>query len=542
MKIIQKIVAIVLLQSLVGFLMLSMLLPQFASAATPLNGPQGGTGVPGILSGYIPFGSSSLLRVATSSAFSFNSSLSKLTVTNASTTNVSASGTFNLGSDYITDLTGTGLSIVGGALTAAGSVGDGVSNWLCAGGRCTPSTTIGIGVFASSTIGNGTGAGGLTIDGGATTTGSFKVTGLTSALTLTDGQGLFAEYAGTTCTNQFVRVLSALGAATCATVDISADTNLTADGTEIVLTGDALSLGTALTFTTGTSSTSFQTALLGVGTDYISDITGTGIINTAGSLQASLGTSITASEMADGDHGFFTYTTNVASVDAGAWTSANLASYLTDETGTGNVVFSASPVHTGTAAFASLTASGSTTLGVASSTALTVSTNSYFNGTITGTGIWDIGGATSFELPNGTGPTVDTDGECAIDTTSGQLKCDLGTNVSVIGNGNFYPAFSYATSTAWTGTTTIPLGTAFVAETWNAVQCFTDTGTVNVDFGDGTNWMNATTSKALNPVPTHTLSTNNTFTAGETRYVRVGTPASTPTKISCTVSKSITAD
>ena len=40
-------------------------------------------------------------------------------------------------------------------------------------------------------------------------------------------------------------------------------------------------------------------------------------------------------------------------------------------------------------------------------------------GTLTGT--WDAGGATSFEIPNGTGPTVDAAGEIAIDTTSDQL-------------------------------------------------------------------------------------------------------------------------
>ena len=45
-------------------------------------------------------------------------------------------------------------------------------------------------------------------------------------------------------------------------IDISSDTNLTADGTEIILTDDALSLGTALTFTTGTSTTSFFTGIL----------------------------------------------------------------------------------------------------------------------------------------------------------------------------------------------------------------------------------------------------------------------------------------
>lgn len=44
-------------------------------------------------------------------------------------------------------------------------------------------------------------------------------------------------------------------------IDISADTNLSADGTEIVLTGDALSMGTALTFLAGTSTNSFFSGL-----------------------------------------------------------------------------------------------------------------------------------------------------------------------------------------------------------------------------------------------------------------------------------------
>lgn len=59
-----------------------------AIAAAQLTGPQGGTGVTGIANGSIPFGGSSLLRLATSSAFQYNSSLSRLTVTNASTTNI----------------------------------------------------------------------------------------------------------------------------------------------------------------------------------------------------------------------------------------------------------------------------------------------------------------------------------------------------------------------------------------------------------------------------------------------------------------------
>ena len=136
--------------------------------------------------------------------------------------------------------------------------------------------------------------------------------------------------------------------------------------------------------------------------------------------------------------------------------------------------------------------------------------------------------------------TPTTEGEIGIDTTSNQFKYYSNSAVRVLGNGNLYPAFTYATSTAWTGTTTIPIGTAYVGETWNGVQCFTDVGTLNVVFDDGTNKMNL--FNASTTVGTVTLGTNNTFTASEKRYVDIGTPASSPTKISCTVSKSLTAD
>ena len=154
------------------------------------------------------------------------------------------------------------------------------------------------------------------------------------------------------------------------------------------------------------------------------------------------------------------------------------------------------------------------------------------------TGAHDFGAAV-LEIPNGTGPTVDATGELAWDTTSGQMKIYDGSETRVLSNGYSYPAFSYSTTT-WSGTTTIPLGSAFVAETWSGVQCFTDAGTLNVSFYDGTNRMNML--NASTTVGTFGLSTNNTFTAAEKRYVDIGTPASSPTKIACTVKKSITAD
>lgn len=98
----------------------------------------------------------------------------------------------------------------------------------------------------------------------------------------------------------------------------------------------------------------------------------------------------------------------------------------------------------------------------------------------------------------------------------------------------FYPSFSYSTTT-WVGTTTIPLGPAFIAETWSEVRCLTDAGTVNVVFTDGTNNMNyiaASTTASENA-----LTTNNSFTAGEKRAVILGSPATSPTSVSCTVRK-----
>lgn len=145
----------------------------------------------------------------------------------------------------------------------------------------------------------------------------------------------------------------------------------------------------------------------------------------------------------------------------------------------------------------------------------------------------------NFTLPYSASQTLSTNGETYVDSTSNQFKYQSGGATRVLGDGNFYPSFTYAT-TSWTGTTTLALGPAYTAETWNGFKCFTDTGTVNVSFNDGTNRMNM--FNASTTVGTVLATTNNTFTASEKRYVDVGTPASSPTVISCTVSKSITAD
>jgi hypothetical protein len=199
------------------------------------------------------FASTTALTVAN------NAYLNTFTATAGTTTNATSSNlavtTFKIGNDVITDITGTNLSVTNGILSAA-STADGVSNWSYNGTRLTPtSTTAGISVNASSTIGGGTGATGLTINGTATST-NLKVTALTAS--------------------------------------------------RAVFTGS---------------------------------------------------------------DNLFTTTAP----------SSYLSSSISDETGTGSLVFSTSPIFTGTAQFAGLTVSASSTLGFASTTALTVANNAYLN-------------------------------------------------------------------------------------------------------------------------------------------------------------------
>ena len=95
-----------------------------------------------------------------------------------------------------------------------------------------------------------------------------------------------------------------------------------------------------------------------------------------------------------------------------------------------------------------------------------------------------------------------------------------------------YKSFTWpGTATTTSATTTVPMGTAYTAEAWNGVDCWVTNGSGPFIFTDGTNRMNGAT--ATTTVARTTLSTNNTFTAGERRYVEIG--PLTAAMISCTV-------
>ena len=102
-----------------------------------------------------------------------------------------------------------------------------------------------------------------------------------------------------------------------------------------------------------------------------------------------------------------------------------------------------------------------------------------------------------------------------------------------------YQSFTYPTSTAWTGTTTRFLETVMKPTIYNSIACFTDTGTVNVDIYHGSTHIK-TPSTVLNASTTNNVNVYNTGNAasvGDKVEVDMGTPASSPTQLNCTVSK-----
>lgn len=74
-----------------------------------------------------------------------------------------------------------------------------------------------------------------------------------------------------------------------------------------------------------------------------------------------------------------------------------------------------------------------------------------------GANAYDLGGATSLEIPNGSGPTVDATGEMAFDTTDGTLIVYDGSNARVIAHSTFTYNVTISSGPGW-GSQTIPIG------------------------------------------------------------------------------------
>lgn len=149
-------------------------------------------------------------------SFLFDSVLAKLTVTNASTTALSATGAGTVGSPSVIVGTAGNTGIYQAGTNTLGLT-NGVSGISWNGTAFYPNTSAvrDLGIVSTNEWRN------LFTTNASTT--ALSISGLTSALTQVGADGTLAEYAGTTCTNQFVRALSALGIATCASVSLTAD-------------------------------------------------------------------------------------------------------------------------------------------------------------------------------------------------------------------------------------------------------------------------------------------------------------------------------
>ncbi len=98
-------------------------------------------------------------------------------------------------------------------------------------------------------------------------------------------------------------------------------------------------------------------------------------------------------------------------------------------------------------------------------------------------------------------------------------------------------SFSIATTTAWAGTTTEQqLFTPIQAETWLGATCNTlGVGTVNVQFFNNSAKMNMIPASSTPAY--YTLTTNNSISALATTTFVIGTPASSPTSVTCTIKR-----
>lgn len=150
-----------------------------------------------------------------------------------------------------------------------------------------------------------------------------------------------------------------------------------------------------------------------------------------------------------------------------------------------------------------------------------------------------VNAISELSIPTSTDPVLDRSGEIALNVTfaTSSLNVNIGGTEMALYPVQ-YKTITIASSTldAYAGQTassTISLGVASPqGETWVSIECFTSAGTAEVEFGDGTNWMDyqlLTTS-----VSRDTSLSNNTFTMLEKRYIRVGQTASL-TDLSCSV-------
>lgn len=152
--------------------------------------------------------------------------------------------------------------------------------------------------------------------------------------------------------------------------------------------------------------------------------------------------------------------------------------------------------------------------------------------------------STALVIPTSTNPVIGRAGAMAVNVTTSSLRFHDNTAERALYD-TIEKTITIATSTldafeGQTASSTIALGFGSVnTETWTKAVCATTNGTAEVEFGDGTNFMEyikLTTTPSVT-----TLATNNSFNNAELRYIRTGQVSSTGV-ITCTVTVRRNAD
>jgi len=395
--------------------------------------------------------------------------------------------------------------------------------------------TAGIMATASSTIGNGTSAGGLTINGTATTT-DLIITNITSALVLTNGSGVVAEYTGSTnpCTNQLPTTLTALGVlGGCTSVSNAMLSNSTISGVALgsnlfALTNDTTLSGSSFNGSSAISDWGIDLSNNNIWTSALTTFVNGVTIGNATTTNATT-TNLSVSGTLDVDNLTSAITLTGAGGDFAEYTGASCTNQFVRSLSALGVATCATVGATDvslanlTATDATLTFSGTYT----GATARTIGLN--LANPNTWTGLQQFSNATSTQFSAGTGNVfyVDSNGRIqGKDTTNAWSGVMSPTKLIPLQQG---------TSTAFTGTTTGAYMGQFhipYSGTARSAICNTD-GTYTTD------WQ---ISGAINAFIKTASSTNNkvvlnqSFSAGMVYYVAGNPSNSLATSTSCTLS------
>ncbi len=470
--------------------------------------------------------------VDSESAFTYDAAGDKVTVVNASTTRLAVSTIFDLFGnvwDAITDLRDYVWSTFTGGTGIAFTSGD--ISFDCSEVEGTGIDCVGEAVTLDAT-GDWTG----TIDGNNFAGGAIGA----GQLLYGSGAGTLSELtlgaSSTILTNNGTVPLWAAGTSLCVAITGSADL---CDGSDAGGGGSSnwTDNGTYLTPLTSTDGI----LLTGSSSFAYVDLASTTI----------RGTTRLASQTAS--RALFVNSSNNLVTSAA---SADLLATLTNETGTGVAVFNTtptfatsalSPIWQSTAAdtadagvlrlgnaeiigWEASPAGTDVTLTVNSSEVLTLAGGGFTatGGTATfGTlaGALDAGAATSFEIPNGTAPTVDVAGEIALDTTDFQLIVGTSTTATVVPTRDV-PIWSTtiaSTSIDFINGGLVPVPTRLDGYKITRIQCHVTGGTSKVIAVEDAS---ANSSEDITCATTNTTDdgsiTNADYTASELSYIDFG--------------------